>query len=185
MSCIINAGRTEPCKDNVGGIAALYFINFGDVTGLTYDTTGTVTDLITSLGVLTAYKYEVKGTGNNLEEAITSSRDNGTTFFSQAVNAQLKKMDAATTEQVKLLSWGRPHIVVEDLNGNARIAGLTEGCDLTGGTITTGTARGDLNGYTLAFLGEEKLPAGFLKDAVSGDPFAGMTDTVTVVTGTV
>ena len=183
MSCIINAGRLEPCKDSVGGINALYFINFGDVTGLTYDTTGTVADEITNLGVLTAYKYDVKGTGNNLEETITSSRDNGTTFFSQVVNAQLKKMDAATTEQVKLLSWGRPHIVVEDLNGNARIAGLVEGCDLTGGTITTGTARGDLNGYTLSFLGEERLPAGFLQGAVLGDPFAGMTDTVTVVTG--
>lgn len=184
MSCDLTIGRAEPCKDAIGGIKAVYFINFGDVTGLTYDTTGSVTDEVTNLGALTAYKWEVLGAGNSLEETINSSRDNGTTIFEQVVNLQLKKMDSESTQQVKILAYGRPYIVVEDYNGNSRIAGVTTGCDLTGGTITTGTAKTDLNGYTLVFTGQEGRPAPFLQGAVADDPFAGMTDTVTVVLGT-
>jgi hypothetical protein len=39
MACDITLGRTEPCKDSVGGINAVYFVNFGDITGITYDST--------------------------------------------------------------------------------------------------------------------------------------------------
>jgi hypothetical protein len=28
MACDINAGRKEPCKDVVGGITAVYFVNY-------------------------------------------------------------------------------------------------------------------------------------------------------------
>ena len=31
MSCDISRGRLEPCKDSVGGLNAVYFINKGDI----------------------------------------------------------------------------------------------------------------------------------------------------------
>jgi uridine phosphorylase len=37
--------------------------------------------------------------------------------------------------------------------------GLLNGVDVTGGTITVGTAAADMHGYTLTFTAEEKLPA--------------------------
>ena len=35
--------------------------------------------------------------------------------------------------------------------------------DVSGGTVVTGGAMGDLSGYTLTLTGMEKLPANFIK----------------------
>ena len=65
------------------------------------------------------------------------------------------------------------------------MCGLDYGCELTGGTIATGAAMGDLSGYGLTFLGTEKIPANFISGATSADPFAGMAAaTATIVVGT-
>ena len=63
MSCDLANGRLEVCKTAVGGIDAIYFVNYGDYTGITYD--GTNTDVIDSVaGVATLYKFELKGTNS-------------------------------------------------------------------------------------------------------------------------
>ena len=36
MACDITLGRTEPCKDSVGGIKAVYFVDFGGLVNLVY-----------------------------------------------------------------------------------------------------------------------------------------------------
>ena len=163
MSCDLANGRLEVCKDAVGGLDAIYFINFGDFNpevDVTYDNTNT--DLITAIAnVSNLYKFELKGT-NSYQETITTSRDNGTTFFQQELTITLKKQDANTQRIVKLLSYGRPHIIVRGRDNTYRISGLKRGMDLTAGTIASGTAMGDLNGYTLTFTGMENLPANFI-----------------------
>ncbi len=58
MACDLSLGRKVPCKDVVGGIKAVYFIDYGDIS-ITYDSTDT--DVIDDLGAVTAYKYELKG----------------------------------------------------------------------------------------------------------------------------
>ena len=161
MSCLIANGRGEVCKDTVGGLKNIYFINYGiDKADITYD--GTDTDMIDAItGVPSLYKFELKGT-NSFEQVVTSSRENGTTFVEQTLSIQLKKQDAATTKNVKLLAYGRSHIVVENNAGQYFLAGLERGMDVTTGTISNGTALGDFNGYSLTFVGQEKLPANFL-----------------------
>ena len=77
---------------------------------------------------------------------------------------QLKKFSAKDHKEIKLLSYGRPHIVVEDHNGNLFMCGLEYGMEVTGGTIVTGAAMGDLSGYTLDLKASEKVPANFLGD---------------------
>ena len=181
MSCEISLGRLEPCKDSIGGISSVYFFNYG--VDVTVDTDGTITDIQDGGGAATCYKWELKG-ASSLEETINSSRDMGTTFFSQALNLTFKKIDAETNNEIKLLAWGRPQIVVADKNGNARMVGTEQGAEVTGGTIVTGTAMGDLYGYTLNFTGEEKLPANLLVGATLANPFAGLTTAPTVVVGT-
>lgn len=162
MACDLSLGRIEPCKDSVGGLKAVYFINYGEVAGITYN--GTNTDVIDTIASEpTAYKYDLKGT-NSLDQTITSSRENGTTFFEQNLKLQLKKLSAKDHKEIKLLSYGRPHIVVEDHNGNLFMCGLEYGMEVTGGTIVTGTAMGDLSGYTLDLKASEKVPANFLGD---------------------
>lgn len=164
MACALSLGRIEPCKDVVGGITAVYFLNYQNLT-VTYDATNT--DAIDTLGSgLTAYKYELKG-NSSFEQAINSSRENGTTFFDQTLNLTLHKLSKQSHKEIKLMSYGRPIVIVEDYNGNYFVAGLEHGCEVTGGTIVTGAAMGDLSGYTLVLNGQEQVPANFLDGTLS------------------
>jgi hypothetical protein len=177
MSCDLTLGRVEPCKDSIGGIKAVYFINYGDAT-ITSDVTDDT--LIDDLGAISVYKYELKGT-NQFDQNITSSRENGTTYFEQVLGMMLKKQDSTTSKEVKIMAYGRPQIVIHYRNGDAVLAGEQEGCEVTGGSIVSGTAQADLNGYNLTFTGTEPLYARHLMGATVDDPFAGLTTTPTVV----
>jgi hypothetical protein len=109
-------------------------------------------------------KYDVKG-GNNLEQTITSSDENGTTFYGQTVTTVLTKIDALTNVELQKVISQRPHVFVEDNNGNFFAVGLTRGCNVNG-TVTTGTALGDMNGYTLTITAEEPILAPFVTSTV-------------------
>ncbi len=160
MSCDISLGRLEPCKTSNGGLKAVYFVNWGDATGVTYDATDT--DAITAVaGTPTAYKYDLKG-NSSFEQTITSSRENGTTFFEQTLNLTLKKLTIKDHKQIKLLAYGRPQVIVQDNNDNYFWCGLEHGMEVSGGTIVTGAAMGDLSGYTLVLSGQENVPANFI-----------------------
>jgi hypothetical protein len=180
MACDLTQGRKEPCKDVVGGIKKVYFTDFGDFGTVSY-TDETITDMT---GTFTAWEYELKG-NSSFEQTVNASRENGTTFFEQTLNITLKKLSAADNKELKLLAYGRPHIAVEDYNGNVMVMGLDNGADVSGGTIVTGAAMGDLSGYTLTFTAQETSPAKFLTSPTAADPYDGMTSaTVTVEEGT-
>jgi hypothetical protein len=162
MPCDISLGRAEQCKDSVGGLRAVYFINWGDATTVTYSATAGSEDVITALGgTPVGYKYELKGT-STFEQTLTSSRENGTTFVDQKLTLNIKKLTIADHKQLKLLSYGRPQAIVETNNGAFFLAGLTKGLDLVTATIATGAAMGDMSGYTIEFQGMEPVPANFV-----------------------
>lgn len=180
MACDLTLGRKEPCKDVVGGLKAVYFTDFGDY-GTVTQTDDEITDMT---GTFTAFKYELKG-NSSFEQAITSSRENGTTFFEQTLNLTLKKLSKEDNKELKLLAFGRPHVAVEDYNGNVFVMGLEHGAEVTGGSISTGAAMGDLSGYTLTLSAQELKPANFVDSPTAADPFDAMISaTVTVTEGT-
>ena len=70
MACDLTRGRKEPCKDVVGGLRAVYFVDFGDL-GTVTQTDDEITDMTgDSSNNLTAYKYELKG-NSSFEQIIT------------------------------------------------------------------------------------------------------------------
>ena len=164
MSCDLTHGRLEVCKEFVGGIKAVYFIPYGVLGAITYGTTDASDKISTIAGTMSLYKYELKG-ANSFEQTITSSRENGTTFVEQTLTFTIKGLDATTTKQMKLLAWGRPHVVIRTNAGNFFLAGLEHGMDVTTGLISNGTAMGDLNGYTITLVGQEAIPANHLSVA--------------------
>jgi hypothetical protein len=194
MACDLTLGRKEPCKDVVGGIKNLYFVNYGDLgtVSITDDVSGESITNITGYtgdvaGDLTCYKYEVKG-NSSLEQTVNSSRENGTTFYEQTLNLTLKKLSKLDNKQLKLMAYGRPHVVVEDYNGNFMMVGLEHGADVSGGTVVTGAAMGDLSGYTLTLTGMETKPAVFMahtdgQEVFNSTDFAGLTGTITITEG--
>ena len=90
MACTLTKGRNEPCKDVVGGITSVYFADFGDLGTITYDSSDT--DVIDAFGgTPTWFEFKVKG-NSSFEQAVNSSRENGTTFFEQTLNLTFKKL---------------------------------------------------------------------------------------------
>ena len=165
MACDLTTGRSKACFDVLGGVKAVYF-STDDLGAITYDVTDT--DVITALaGTPEFFKYELKGSSNTYTETPTKDVNNGTSFFAQALAVQLPKLDKKTHKEIKLLLWASPTVVVEDYNGNQLVMGLQNQADLTGGSVVTGGARGDLNGYTLTMAAEEAAPANFLESDIA------------------
>lgn len=180
MACNLSAGRNEVCKDSIGGLAGVYFLNY--TTGsFTKNGSGEVTAFPSGS---TVYYYQLKGT-SAYTETVNTSRENGTTFFNQELVLNLKKLTNEMTTQLKLMAYGRPQIVVHTMNGDALLVGEMEGADVTAGTIQTGAAMGDLYGYSITFTGQEKLPAAFISGSTQTNPFAALGGSnPTVVYGT-
>jgi hypothetical protein len=110
------------------------------------------------------YWYNLKG-ASTFTQNTTTSRENGTTYWEQVLELTLPKLTVADHKQIRLLTLGNPKVVLQDNNDNFFLAGLEFGCDVTGGTIVTGGAMGDMSGYTLTLTGMEKKPANFFDDA--------------------
>ena len=190
MACDLTRGRKEPCKDVVGGLKNVYFVDFGDL-GTVTKTDDEITNLTgDSSNNLTAFKYELKG-NSSFEQTVNASRENGTVFYEQTLNLTLKKLTKEDNKELKLLAYGRPHVAVEDYNGNVFMMGLEHGADVSGGTIVSGAGMGDLSGYTLTLTAQEREPANFMNsDTVDTDfpfsvtDFAGLSGTITITEGT-
>ena len=175
MACDINLGRLEPCKDSVGGITAIYIGGAYTDNLLTTATIGADGEVTAFTAALTFYKYDLKG-ANSFDQTNENSRENGTSFWTQTGTVVLKKQDKVTTAQLKILSYGRPQIIIEDYNGAYYLAGTENGVEVAVSTVS-GTAMGDLNGYNLVGTGMEKSPANFIDPTIINDT----TNTVVVV----
>ena len=161
MACTLATGRALPCKDSVGGITAVWFADFGTLGVLTVSGAQ-----LTSIdGSPDLFRYDIKG-NSSMEQTINADRTNGTSFYTQTLNLTLTKLDAPTQAELIDVVRARPHVFVEDYNGNYFLIGAVHGAEATGGTIVTGAAMGDLSGFTLTMTAEETLPAYFVTSTV-------------------
>ncbi len=164
MACSLTTGRKIPCKSAVGGIKTIYFADFGTLG----DATIAAGEITAFSGTPDWFQFDVKG-NSSLETAINSSRENGTTFYESTLNLTLTFQDKATQEELKLIAHARPHIAIEDYNGNYFLMGLEHGADVNGGTIVTGAAMGDLSGFTLTLTAQETAPPFFVATLPTDD----------------
>lgn len=154
MACALTAGYTIDCRDGVGGIDAVYFAEFGNMT--IADSSGTVTG-ITKVTGKRFWKFEVPTKSSATASSNpTGSIENGTLFFEQAVDFPVNKRDATTRNIITTLAKNKVIVVTKDKDGTYRMYGKGYGMYMGGSTGTTGAAAGDANGYTLKFEGVEK-----------------------------
>lgn len=164
MACELTAGRLDfSCKTNVGGLKAIYVMEFNAnlINEVAYFENWI--DTVSSFNEI--YKFELKSDANTFEESNEVSRDNGTSIFTQTGTFQLKRQDKDSQKILSELSKARCQVIIEDHNGFRRLAGLQNGVDFTVGT-TTGGALADMNGYNLAFTAVEQDLAPYLQPDV-------------------
>jgi hypothetical protein len=116
--------------------------------------------LINSCPVVTTFKdYVSPKNTSTFTQTINSSVENGNIFYSQVLSLVVSKEVAADVIELREMKKGRLAIIVEDYNGNKFVMGHTRGAEVSGGTIATGQAVGDMNGITMEFTAEEQIPA--------------------------
>lgn len=160
MACDITSGRAKQCKDTQGGVAKLYLYNFIE------DPFTVVAGEATAVNVLVTavFEYDLEGDGHILDEQLVPSRDAGTRVNTQTITAILQKIDATTSAEMNLVAATTPQAVIKDRNGNYFAVGITDGIDFTV-AVNTGSAKADLNGYTLTGVSTESQIAPILDSA--------------------
>ena len=164
MACAITKGRGVGCKTAFAGIKNIYILDYSSAVAALSDSSGTIT--LPTDGSAEFFKFEVKGGQSSLETVVNSSRENGTTFYESTLNVTFQILDVETQEEIKLLNRGRAHYVVEMYPNGAGVTkyllvGKDNGAEITGGTIVTGAAAGDLQGFTLTAVATEVFPPFF------------------------
>ena len=166
MACNITvSGRSFPCKDKIGGIKRVWIKSF-DAADWGTVSNGAISD---AASAITVYGFELTKNTGSFQQTVTSSVENGTVFFSQVVELTMPNLIAGDNEELYELLKSRLCVIVQDNNDNYMIMGHTTGAEATGGTVGTGTAKGDLNGYQIQLTAEEAIPAPFLTTITGGN----------------
>ena len=175
MACTaLTKGRGLDCNRISGGIKYIYFAVYDQVTSIP-TANGEITDL--EMGSNSLYRYTMPLGVASLTDTIAGSRENGTIFYTPTVNIILNRLTKEDQNQVKLLGATKT-IIFAQLNqtvtatGHDAIVclGSVNGMELNAGTMDSGAAFGDRNGYTLTFDGLEQEPFQFVPDYTT-NPF--------------
>ena len=164
MACDITRGRLIDCKDTIGGLKAIYICkNYNNnisavatVNATELTSAGFATWAGASGGATTVFKYDLVPNLSSMTVNVNSENANGTTFFEQTLSITLQKIDHDMTNELRLMAYSRAQVFVQDSNDNVFLLGIDGGCYVTGGTVVTGTAKGDMNGYTIEWGAEER-----------------------------
>jgi hypothetical protein len=171
MACTaLTRGRGLDCNRISGGVKKIFFSVYDSDVSYTYDAThpleidaidwngSTIFEYVTPLGVA------------SVTDTITGSTENGTIFYTPSVNVILNRLTKEDQNEIKLLGKSKVRIFAQLnqqlANGHdVFIAlGMSNGLELNTGTMDSGAAFGDRNGYTLTFSGLEPLPFAMLED---------------------
>src|SRR3972149_2893596 len=145
MSCLLSAGYTLGCKDNLGGIQKFYVGNFS--AGKNF-TTG-VDNIITGGTIVpTFYTIEQRNEVGEFKEEGAHSVENGTNFWTQTAAMTLYKNQASIRDLLFVLAQTQLQVIVLDQNGKYFMIGEQNGADLTASSTGAGKSYGDLNGAT-------------------------------------
>jgi len=180
MACTaLTKGRGLDCNRISGGVKFMYFGVYDqftspiDGTGIAV-TSGEVTDIEMDTGGL--YRYSMPLGVASVTDTIVGSRDNGTIYYTPTAQVLFNRLTKEDQNQIKLL--GATKVVIfaqlnqQLANGHDVIIclGRVNGMELNAGTIDTGAAWGDKNGYTLTFDGMETDPFPMVADYTT-NPF--------------
>ena len=153
----ITSNRPRLGKTNVGGVEKVYLFPF---VNYSYSQITVLAQKLTVFPATTAYDYD--STVTSYSE--NTENEGGDVAWNQSFNLQFP-ITMELSEIYTLVKQCYRAVYVDRL-GNIRILGLYNGLDADIQNAT-GTAKAELNGYTVTFTGKEDNQAYFL-DSISG-----------------
>ena len=181
MACTnLTKGRGVDCNRISGGIKYVYFGVLDQFTAPIEDVgitvvDGEITDI--EMGVGTGlYRYTMPLGVASALDTVVGSRENGTIYYTPTVEVIFNRLSKEDQNQIKLLGATKTVIFCQLnqqlANGHDIIIGMgvVNGMEMNAGTVTTGAAWGDRNGYNLTFDGLEQSPFPMVADYTT-NPF--------------
>lgn len=159
MPCAITSGYTIDCRENVGGIQAIWLIdnrNLYDASGNSRvtESSGTVTAMTKATGTR-FYKFEVPRGTAVASTNMTGSMENGTVFYTHELTFPINSRTATVRNIITTLAKNRLTFVTLEMDGVYRMYGQGYGLMMDSATNSSGTAPGDRNGAELKFSSME------------------------------
>jgi len=159
MACAITSGYTIDCRENIGGIQAIWLIsnaNLYDASGNSRvtESSGTVTAMTKATGTR-FYKFEVPRGTAVASTNMTGSNENGTVFYTHEMTFPINSRTATVRNIITTLAKNRLTFVTLEMDGVYRMYGKGYGLYMDSTTNSSGTAPGDRNGAELKFSSME------------------------------
>ena len=155
MACDLVQGYEILCRDAIGGIQEVYIAEWVDVPQANITAASGVITAMTCNSGKQFFTYQLEKENAEYTNPITTSVENGTTFYDSTLVFTMKKMSASMKNSLKVLAQNRLMIIVLDNNGIYWVLGRQKGIDATDIQINSGKAFGDLSGSTITFTGKE------------------------------
>ena len=165
MACALSTGYTLDCRDSIGGIKEVYFMELGNLSGSTV-ASGTMTALVKATGKR-FYLYQQDVNHAEFVEDDKYSRENGTIYYEQKLSLVFNKYTAIMMQEIIVLAKNRAVAIVTLQDGTYRFLGFQNGLMVSEGNYNSGKAMGDRNGKVLTLMGEEPNPAYFVNSAIA------------------
>lgn len=151
MACnsITLANIGKECRNAAGGLKDIWIIEHADVTSVTVDSaTETITDI--ELASTKTFKHwQFNAETGSLTSTGNINAQNGTYYVQSDLALQFQKMENVKRLQITAATAGETAIVVRDQNGKLFYLGYDNPVNATAVAGNSGTAMGDLNGYTI------------------------------------
>lgn len=151
MSCTPTTLTTVAldCGSNVGGLSVIYIAHTLDVDSVTISG-GKVTAITMEAGkTFKGFKFRK----NNANYTSTGNRsdENGTLFYSTALEAKFNKMETAKRTAMTAVATGNTYVIAKDMNNLYWLIGYStlETYCSSSVNAATGAAMGDANQYVL------------------------------------
>jgi len=142
------AAIAKQCKDNAGGIKAIYIADVDSISGVTASTGETITSIAMS-GTAKFQKWEFAAQTGTFTSTATISEENGTLYFQNDCSLVFAQMEKVKRLQIMAATVSNTVVIVKDSNDRLFYMGYDNPVSASAAGGEAGTAMGDRNGYTI------------------------------------
>ena len=154
ITCKITKAVARPCNNRQGGIAKLWlfaYVKYSKSLNLVQN------QKVVTFPLTNAYQYEAQ----NISFSESTALQNGGVEWTQKLNFTITE-SSELSEVYKLPNQDYSAVVL-DRNGKYRFIGMRNGGEVTV-SATSGTSRGEMNGYNVSITAKEDNQAYYIPD---------------------
>lgn len=143
----------EVCSGaNPGGNKEIYFINLASIGEVVF--AGPTVSHIYSTGTVSVTGYKVTARKNSiLNEEVFTRAENGSSDYTSTLTFPVDKRDVTKRDALALLNNATVAYIIQENNQSYWLHCYRNGAEVTTNAFTSGTARTDVNGWTVTLSG--------------------------------